>query len=177
MRFEVRRNPKRVQTILIMAAAFAVFSVMAVVLAGYQAGMVLLIASGVILAFFALEQGKAGWYYHIGDGSLTVRRTLKAYPLPGDSIEKVTMVGWPAVRDRVHRYRSGSVPAGASSKQVALGRLIGFCTVAVPLRGPVPGGREQFVLLTRSGGREYILSPADPERFVKECQRLMSRTR
>jgi len=169
MRFDVQRNPKRVQTILILALAFSVFSAMAVMVAGRQTGMVLLIASGVILVFFALEQGKVGWYYQINDDALIVRRTFKSYAVPGDSIVKVNAIGGPAVRERLQRYRK--------RKQVALGRLIGFCSVSVPLRGSTPSGGERFVLLTRSGEREYILSPADPEAFVRECQRLMSRTR
>jgi hypothetical protein len=177
MRYQVRRNPKRIQTILILAAAFAVFSLLAFVLVGFQTGVALLVASGVIVAFFALEQGKVGWYYEIGDGALTVKRTFKSYALSGDSIEKVSTIGWPAVRERVHRYRSGDAPTGARNRQVALGRLIGFCSLSVPLRGPEPQGREKLVLLTRSGEREYVLSPEDPVSFVKECQRLMSRTR
>ncbi|MFO8041589.1 MAG: hypothetical protein R6U25_00170 [Alkalispirochaeta sp.] len=177
MRFEVRRNPKRGQTILILAAAFTVFSVLAFMLAGFQAGVLLLVASGVMLLVFTVDQGKLGWYYEVSDGSLTVRRTLRTYVLAGDSIEKAVAIGWPAVRERVQRYRSGDGPAGGGSRQVALGRLIGFCSISVPLRGPVPQSREKFVLLTRSGEREYILSPADPEGFVKACQRLMSRTR
>ncbi|MFW5828051.1 MAG: hypothetical protein ACOCU4_08160 [Alkalispirochaeta sp.] len=166
MRFAVRRNPKRLQTILILALAFAVFSGIAVMVAGRETGMVLLVASGVILIFFALEQGKVGWYYEIHEGALIVRRTFRSYAVPGASIVKVNAIRWPAVRELLQRYRE--------RKQVALGRLIGFCSLSIPLRGPAD--RERFVVLTRSGDREYILSPADPEAFVKECQRLMSRT-
>ncbi|MFW5694862.1 MAG: hypothetical protein ACOCYB_06820 [Alkalispirochaeta sp.] len=173
----MRRHPKRVQTILILTAAFLVFSVLAGALAGIRTGAAVGVVSGVMLAWFALEQGNVGWYYEVGDGALVVRRTFKSYALPGDSIEKVSAVGWPAVRERVQRYRSGRGPRGAGGRQVALGRLIGFCSIGIPLRGPVPTGREKFVLLTRSGEREYILSPTDPEAFVRECQRLMSRTR
>lgn len=177
MRFEVSTHPRRVQTILILAAAFLVFSVGAFIVAGRQTGIVLLVASGVMLTLFALEQGKVGWYYQVDDHALIVHRTFKSYALPGESIVKVSAIRWPAVRERIQRYQDGRGPQGSERKQVALGRLIGFCTVNVPLRGPAPQGRETCVLLTRSQNREYILSPADPTAFITECQRLVSRTR
>ncbi|MDA3947868.1 MAG: hypothetical protein PF508_01475 [Spirochaeta sp.] len=173
MRFEVRRNANRVQTILVVAAAFAVFSVLAFVLGGQTTGTTLLVASGVILVFFSLEQGKAGWYYEIGDSALTVRRTFKKYTIPAATLEKARTIGWSGIRERVERYRTGSVAGG--NRQVALGRLIGFSAVSIPVKGPQPKGRDTFVLLHRTDGREHILSPADPNAFLKECQRLIAR--
>ena len=173
MRFEVRRNGNRVQTILIVAAAFAVFLVLAFVIGGQTTGTTLLIVSGVILAFFSLEQGKAGWYYDIGETTLTVRRTFKKYSIPAATLAKAMTIGWPGVRERVERARAGGA---GGNKQVALGRLIGFSAVTIPVKGPQPQGRDTFVLLGRTDGREHILSPADPKAFVKECQRLIARS-
>ena len=173
MRFEVRRNANRIQTILIVAAAFAVFSVLAFVLGGQTTGTTLLILSGVILVFFTLEQGKAGWYYEIGDSALTIRRTFKKYTIPAVTLAKAATIGWPGVRERVERSRGGGTASG--NRQVALGRLIGFSAVSIPVKGPLPQGRDTFVLLRRTDGREHILSPAEPADFAKECQRLIAR--
>ena len=177
MRFEVRRDAHRTRTILLLSGGFAVFSVLAFLVGGAVPGTTLLIVSGVILIFFTFDQSKIGWYYEVGETELVIRRTMKRYSIAGSRLAKVGRVGWSGVWEAVTRHKKHGDPAGTGNRQVALGRLIGFCTVSIPVRGRRPAGREQFVIVTRSNGREYILSPLEVESFVRECQRLISRSR
>ncbi|MFP4152209.1 MAG: hypothetical protein ACLFSV_05145 [Alkalispirochaeta sp.] len=177
MRFDVQRNPNRLRTIAILAGAFIVFSIMGFVIGGTGAGTMLLVVSGVMLVFFTVDQGKIGWHYRIEETELIVRRTFKEYRIPGSTIQSVSKTGWHGIWERVVKYRRGEIPGGAGYRQVALGRLIGFSAIPIPVRSDRrPAGPESFVVLRRSQGREYVLSPSDPEKFVKECQRLMSRS-
>ena len=176
-RFGVRRNPSQLKRVFVLAGAFLVFSVIAYVVGGEGPGIALLGISVVILLFIYLDQARIGWYYEVGEGSLTVRRTFKRYVIWGSSIAKVSKTGWHGVMERVDRYRSGAIPQPAENIQVALGRLIGFSSVPIPIRGGRPHGTETFVLLGLASGREYVLSPENPDQFVKETQRLMSRAR
>jgi len=175
VRFDVQRNPNRLRTIAILAGAFIVFSVLAFVIGGTGAGTTLLVVSGVMLVVFSVDQGKIGWHYRIEDTELVVRRTFREYHIPGATIQSVSKTGWHGVWERVVKYRRGEIPGGAGYRQVALGRLIGFSAIPIPVRGRKPSGPETFVVLRRSQEREYVLSPSDPEGFAKECQRLMSR--
>lgn len=175
MIFAVRRNEDRFRTIIAIAAAFVVFSVLAFFVGGGTAGTTLLIVSGVLLVFVSVEQGKVGWQYRVDETALVVRRTVRTYRIPGEQIESVRKAGWPEIWKFVQRYREGAAPGG--NRQVAIGRLIGFSAVSIPVRGRQPTGRDQFVLVKRAGDRVYVLSPAEPDQFVKACQQLMSRTR
>jgi len=177
MRFTVLRKQSQLKRVIIFAGAFVVFSVIAYLVGGEGPGVALLIASVIIVLFIYLDQGKVGWYYEIGDSSLTVRRTFKRYVISGAAVVKVTKTGWHGVMERVDRYRSGEIPQPAENVQIALGRLIGFSSIPIPIRGARPQGKESFVLVGLASGREYVLSPENPDQFVKETQRLMSRTR
>ena len=177
MRFDVRRNDHFLRTILILAASFTAFSLLAFLIGGPETGRTMLMISGVFLMYFTLEQGKAGWRYEIDEDSLTVKRTIRRYRLTGRAIVKVAKAGWPGIWERVRTYRSGGGPVASESTVVALGRFIGFSAVSIPIRGDQPKGRDVFVIVTMQNGREYALSPANPELFLKECQRLISRTR
>lgn len=164
--------------ILALAAAFAVFSTLAYVIGGARTGTPLLVISALILGAFLLEQAKVGWYYDVSDEALFIRRTFKLYHIPGAAIARIVKVGWHGVMERVHRCRYGETQHSGVSRQVALGRLIGFSSVPVPIRASSPpSGAEVFVVVGLHDGREYILSPAYPESFVKELQRLSNRMR
>jgi hypothetical protein len=176
MRFKVRRNPDQLKRILIIAGAFAVFSILAFVFGGERLGVPLVVVSAVIVLLTSVEQSKLGWYYEIGDHDLIVRRTLKKYHIAGAAMVKVTTGGWPEIWKRVRRYWEGNFPRASENQQVALGRLIGFSSVPIPIRGSQPRGLDVFVLLLLRSGREYVLSPDNPEQFVRQIQRLMSRT-
>lgn len=176
MRFKVRRNPDQLKRILIIAGAFAVFSIIAYVLGGQSVGLPLLLISVIIVLLTAVEQAKLGWYYEVGEEALLIRRSLKRYTIAGSAMVKVSSGGWPEIWKRVRLYREGKHPRASENQQVALGRLIGFSSVPIPIRGPQPRGLDIFVLLLLRSGREYVLSPEKPEQFVREIQRLMSRT-
>jgi hypothetical protein len=175
MRFTVRRRPDRLRKIIILAVAFALFVAGSFGVLGTRAALILLGISVVVVSLITLELGKFGWYYEIDDSALTVHRTFRAYRISGDSITKVTTDGWSGVRRAVDRVAAdGSSGSPGESRQVALGRLVGFSAIPVPVKGPVPPGRDLFVLLERTGGRTYILSPEDPRGFADACRRLMS---
>jgi hypothetical protein len=175
MRFAVRRRPDRVRKIIVLAAAFAVFTGVSFGLLGMTAGLVLLGVSVAAVVLIAIELGKFGWYYDVDESGLTVRRTFRAYRISGDSITKVTTEGWSGVRRAIDRSAAQAASGSAGgSRQVALGRLIGFSAVPIPVKGALPSGQETFVLLERSGGRTYVLSPEDPRGFADGCRRLMS---
>ena len=176
MRFKVRRNPDQLKRILIIAGAFAVFSIIAFVFGGQRVGLPLLVISVVIVLLTTVEQAKLGWYYEVGEDALVIRRTLKRYTISGAAMVKVTTGGWPEIWKRVRLYHEGKYPRAAENQQVALGRLIGFSSVPIPIRGSQPRGLDSFVLLLLRSGREYVLSPEKPDQFVREIQRLMSRT-
>lgn len=176
MRFEARRNANYLRTVLIIAGAFSVFTVLSFIVGGPATGQMMLIVSGVLLIYFSFTQGKIGWWYEIDETSVVVKRTLKRYIVRGTSIQKVTKVGWSGVWERIRRYRAGERSDSSESLMVALGRYIGFSAVSIPIRGRQPSGREEFIILTLKGGREYVLSPADPGLFLKECQRMISRS-
>ena len=76
MRFRVRRTTAQINRILILAGAFAVFSIIVYVVGGVRTGTTLLIVSGLFLVYITLEQAKLGWYYELDDGALIVRRTF-----------------------------------------------------------------------------------------------------
>lgn len=178
MRFRVRRTAAQIHRILILAGAFAVFFIIVYVVAGATTGTTLLIVSAVFLVYFTLDQAKLGWYYEINNGALTVRRTFKRYTIAGASIARVVKTGWSGVTERIYNHRRGAAAHAASGNlQVALGRLIGFSSIPVPLRGERPKGPDEFVIVGLHDGREYVLSPAEPATFAKEVQRLMSRSR
>ncbi len=177
MRFEVRRNEHYLRTILILAGSFTVFSLLSFFIGGPETGRTMLMISGVFLIYFTLEQGKAGWRYEIDDNYLTVKRTIRRYELSGPAVAKATKAGWPGIWDRIRAYRNGGAPVASESTVVALGRFIGFSAVSIPIRGNQPKGRDTFVIVTMQSGREYALSPAEPDLFLKECQRLISRSR
>ena len=177
MRFRVRRTTAQINRILILAGAFAVFSIIVYVVGGVRTGTTLLIVSGLFLVYITLEQAKLGWYYELDDGALIVRRTFKRYRINGASIARVAKTGWSGIMERVHSYRDGNVEHASGNRQVALGRLIGFSSIPIPIRAGRPVGEDDFVLLGLHDGREYVLSPAQPASFVKEVQRLMNRSR
>jgi hypothetical protein len=176
MRFDVVRDRNRGRTILLVAAGFIVFSVLAFFLAGGEVGVTLLAISGVFLVSFAIEQGKIGWYYEITDDAVVVRRTFRRYSIPGSSIQSVKRGTWADVHHAIKAIRSTT---SATNRQVSLGRLIGFSSIPIPVRSPWVAPRddakERFVVLRKENGRDYILSPADWDSFIKEAQRLMSR--
>ena len=177
MRFRARRTTAQITRILILAGAFAVFLIIVYVVAGATTTVTLLVISAVFLLYFTLEQAKLGWYYEINDSSLIVRRTFKRYMISGASIARVAKTGWSGVMKRIYNYRQGSAAPASGNRQVALGRLIGFSSIPVPIRGGQPTGPDEFVILGLHDGREYVLSPAAPASFVKEVQRLMNRSR
>ncbi len=180
MRFEARRNANYLRTVLVIAGAFSIFTVLSFVIGGPATGQLMLIISGVLLIYFSFTQGKIGWWYEIDKSSVVVKRTLKRYTIKGSSIRKVTKVGWSGVWERIRRYRAGERPDPSGSSEslmVSLGRYIGFSAVTVPIRGRQPAGQNEFIIITLNGGREYVLSPADPALFLKECQRMISRSR
>lgn len=176
MRFKVRRNPDQLKRILIIAGAFAAFSILAFVVGGESIGVPLVVISAVIVILTTVEQAKLGWYYEVGNEELVIHRTLKKYRIAGSAMVKVTTGGWPEIWKRVRLYHEGKHPRPAENQQVALGRLIGFSSVPVPIRGAQPRGLDVFVLLLLRSGREYVLTPESPEQLVREIQRLMSRT-
>ena len=177
MRFKARRTKAQTNRIFILAGAFAVFSTLAYIVGGSGPGTALVVVSGLIVAVFALEQAKLGWYYEVGRDALVVRRTFRRYIIRGTVIARVARIGWPGVTERVHAIREGRGPQTGASRQVAIGRLIGFSSVPIPIREGPPSGLEVFVLVGLEDGREYVLSPATPESFVKEMHRLLNRAR
>lgn len=177
MRFNVVRDRDRGRTILLVAAGFIVFSFLAFFFAGGEVGVTLLAISGVFLVSFAIEQSKIGWYYEITDDAIVVRRTFRRYTVAGSSIQSVKRGTWADVHRTIKEIRSTT---SSTNRQVALGRLIGFSSIPIPVRSPWVAPRddakERFVLIRKDNGRDYILSPENYDSFIKETQRLMSRS-
>ncbi len=76
----------------------------------------------------------------------------------------------------------GSASGGKVNRQVELGRIIGFSSVPISL-GRQPGGANaagsaavvpegRFVLVVKKDGRQYLLTPRQPEEFVRACRKI-----
>lgn len=167
MQFNVQRSSGQLKRILILLAAFLLFSLLAFYLGGREFGVPLLLLSLVAAAYIGVDQGRVGWRYEVDENGLTVRRTIKRYTIAATSVDTVTPVTAAKVAGRIESYRSGSHREAKGNKQVALGRLVGFGSLPIPLDGSQPDPDATYVLVTLKTGREYILTPADPDRFVK----------
>jgi hypothetical protein len=178
VRFTVRSSPDRFRKIGILAAAFGIFTAGSFRFFGVPAGWILLGVSVAAVSLIAIELGKFGWYYRIDGSALTVHRTFRSYRINGSSIRKVTVEGWPGVRRAIDRATADASSApGGGNRQVAIGRLLGFSAVPIPVRGPLPATRDLFVLIERHQGRVSILSPEDPRGFADALRRLQSASR
>jgi len=177
MQFNVQRSSGQVKRILILLAALLFFSLLAFYLGGREFGVPLLLLSLLAAVYIGVDQGRLGWRYEIDEDGLTVRRTIKRYSIGATSIDKVSPVNAAKVAGRIESYRSGSHREAKGNKQVALGRLVGFSSLPIPLDGSQPDSDATYVLVTLKAGREYILTPSDPDRFIQALRDTIRKAR
>lgn len=171
MQFNVQRSTSQRRRILILLAGFLFFSLLAFYIGGREFGVPLLLLTLLGAAYVGVDQGRLGWRYQTDEDGLRIRRTLKSYRISADSIDSIAPVKPSTIATLVKRYKTGSHPAATGNKQVALGRLVGFSSLPIPLDGSEPDPDGSYILLTLKSGRNYVLTPTDPDRFVQALRR------
>jgi hypothetical protein len=188
MLFKPRRSPQAVKVVVALTAALLVFSVWVLFLSagGFALSMVALTA--LIVGLILVDTARIGWYYSVEEDGIRIKRSFKRYRIAGEQIAEVRDIGGPKVRSIMRRAQEGKTRAGGKApsggkvnRQVELGRIIGFSSVPISLGkggsaaagqaagAGLPAGR--FVLVVRRDGRQYLLSPRQPEEFVRACRK------
>ncbi len=190
MEFKPQRSRKSGRAILILSSAFIIFNVWIFIFAGIKAGFAMTGASILLLLFFVFETGRFGWSYTVGDYGLRIKRTFKKYFIALeniDSVKEITLEGIGKIIAGIKNGKgaSGQNKAGGVSLQIELGRLIGHSSLPVNISELKPGARskrstgrnaqitDQFILLTKKDGKQYILTPSDINGFIQACRKMI----
>ena len=140
-----------------------------------------------VIFLMVFETSKTGWRYRVDNEGVVINRTFRKYHIYFSDIDSVREISRSQAGKLVNKAgNSGSKSGSDLNKRINLGRLIGYCSV------PVAGSsvkdiyessngaivyNDRFVLLSRTNGKQYILSPADSSGFVRECKSIMSEIR
>ena len=183
-RFSVRRS---IRNTLIFYVAFGGFGILGLVLfvLGETVGWILIAFSAAFLALLLAVNLKPGWAYLIDGTGITVQRPLKRSRISRESIVELKLltdreavaVVYPDQVEEARSTRNMDVQ-GAFRARRRVGKTIGFCTVPIVFnetRAGGPGDIEKvgaktsgdFVLVTTTEGNSYLLSPLDPQGFVR----------
>jgi hypothetical protein len=186
-RFAVRRSSRNT---LIFYGAFGGFGILGLVLLfrGQTAGWILIAFSAAFLVLLSAVNLKPGWVYLVDGIGITVRRPLKSGRISRDSIAELKLLSdreavavvYPDQVEEARSTRNMDVQ-GALRARRRVGKTIGFCSVPIVFnetRAGGPGDIERvgaktsgdFVLVTTTEGNSYLLSPLDPQGFVRAYQ-------
>ncbi|MDX9801635.1 MAG: hypothetical protein RBT69_09895 [Spirochaetia bacterium] len=185
MEFKPQRSRKTGKVIWILSAAFIIFNGWMFLFAGASAGFAMSGASILLLLFIVFETGRFGWSYKVNDNGITVKRTFKKYFISFENIDSIKEINREGIGKLVaelqkRKGKSGQKESGVSL-QIELGRLIGHSSVPINIAELKSGphrrraGRnvsvtQQFILVTKKDGKQFILTPLDIKGFLKECR-------
>ena len=193
MEFKPQRSRKTGRAILIISSAFIVFNIWVFVFAGISAGLAMSGASILLLFFIIFETGRFGWSYIVGEDGIRIKRTFKKYFIAReniDSVKETSLEGIGKIVAGIKNGKSGKSASGQNTTggiplQIELGRLIGHSSIPVNISESKPGSRskrstgrkdparEQFLLLTKKDGKQYILTPSDINGFLQACRQML----
>jgi hypothetical protein len=191
MQFKPRRNARTVKVVAALTAALIVFSTWVLFVSGGSFAISMVALTVAIVFFILMDTARLGWYYTVDEDGIRVKRSFKRYFISGDNIASVQDIGKPKVRKILRLAREGKTraggtrpsadsPGGKVNTQIELGRIIGFSSLPISLSrrsagvggddsAAIPAGR--FVLVVKRDGRQYLLSPTQPEEFVRACRK------
>jgi hypothetical protein len=172
---------------VIFYIAFGVFGILGLILfvLGESVGWVLIAFSGCFLALLLAVNLKPGWSYLVDGMGVTIRRPLKSIRISRESIAELKLltdqeavaVVYPDHVEEMRSTRNMDL-RGAFRAQRRVGKTIGFCSVPIVFNETRVGGpfdiekvgartSGDFVLVITVKGEKYLLSPLDPEGFVR----------
>ena len=189
-RFGVRRSARNTMIFYLAFGVFGVFGV-ALLVMGTRGGWILIIFSTAFVVLIAAVTLKPGWCFRIDEKGIVVQRTFGSRRISADSIHRARRIGeheaaavvYPDQEAGANSTRSRDM-RGAFRAQRKVGRIIAFCTVPIVFHERRAGnalGIEEvgaktsgdFVLIDTDPGQCYLLSPQDPERFLRGVQVLL----
>ena len=174
MQFQVRKSIRGKRIIHVVLISFVIFILWVLFLTDRSWGIALTAASILFFLLILVEIAKFGWYYRVDEEGVVIKRSLKSYLIPADSIKEVKEIAWKQaekILSRVQAQESGV------KGQIEFGRVIGYCSVPIPnpqkSKRAIPG-EGKFVVLVKKNGKEYLLTPKDGKKFVRETRKIMN---
>jgi hypothetical protein len=198
MQFKPQRTSRAVTIVAALTAALVIFSVWVFFVAGGRFALSMVALTAVVVFFVLMDTARLGWHYTVDEEGILVKRTFKRYRIAGNNISVVQEIGRAKVKKIIRQAREGKTRYGGKAPgvqknggtasvgkvnlQVEIGRIIGFSSIPINLSkqnpalsgsgkagAAAPNGR--FVLVVKRDGRQYLLSPRQPEEFVRTCRK------
>jgi hypothetical protein len=148
--------------------------------------------SAAFLALLLLVNLKPGWTYIVDGAGITIQRTFKHNRIPNESIAEVKLVSageavalvHPDQVDEARSTRNMDIRS-AFRAQRRVGETIGFSSVPIVFNETRAGGPLNiqdvgattsggFVVILTTDGKKYLLSPQEPEEFIRAFREVLS---
>ena len=179
MTFAPMRSRRSTHIVFALVLGFIIFSVIVLVFTARGFSLSMVILSILILSAIVMETSKLGWHYRVDEDGIRVKRTFKRYHVPAEDVESVKAIGWYQAEKILREARQGETRMKA---QVNFGRVIGYCSIPMPVPDsrsfPATGGKrsqrsgdELFVSVKKKNGRTYLMTPKDTKGFVRACNK------
>ena len=190
--FKPRRSLRTARVLIAVIGAFLVFGLIMFFWTDPRFGLTMALISAVMMGVILIETARIGWLYSLDPSGIYIKRTFKRYHLAAELISEVKLIDWKHAKRVVDEAQLGLAGTTAGSQggnvkgsvktQIEIGRLIGFSSIPFNVsqkRFSKPGTKSdaaahsqaKFILVHRTDGRRYLLSPQDTAGFLKTCRK------